>query len=85
MKQRLVGSWKCNKNSCQVSKNVVETDIFHSFLDKKFITTVIGSHVLIKVLSTSCCVRCVVGNITVKLMTNSDTSGIIIRITVGKV
>ena len=33
--ERLVGSRKCNKNCCQVCKNVTETEIFQSFVDKK--------------------------------------------------
>ena len=33
--KRLVGSRKCNKNCCQVCKNVTETETFHSFVDKK--------------------------------------------------
>ena len=33
--ERLVGSRKCFRNRCQVCKNVVETDTFQSFVDKK--------------------------------------------------
>ena len=33
--ERLVGSRKCNKNRCQVCKNVIETETFQSFVDKK--------------------------------------------------
>ena len=33
--ERLVGSRKCLRNRCQVCKNVVETDTFLSFVDKK--------------------------------------------------
>ena len=33
--ERLVGSRKCFRNHCQVCKNVVETDTFQSFVDKK--------------------------------------------------
>ena len=33
--ERLVGSRKCNKNCCQVCKNVTETEIFQSFVNKK--------------------------------------------------
>ena len=33
--ERLVGSRKCNKNCCQVCKNVIETDTFQSCFDKK--------------------------------------------------
>ena len=35
MGERLVGSKKCNKNCCQVCKNVIETETFQSFADKK--------------------------------------------------
>ena len=35
MEERLLGSRKCLRNRCQVCKNVVETDIFQSFVDKK--------------------------------------------------
>ena len=35
VEERLVGSRKCLRNRCQVCKNVVETDIFQSFVDKK--------------------------------------------------
>ena len=33
--ERPVGSRKCNKNRCQVCKNVIETETFQSFVDKK--------------------------------------------------
>ena len=33
--ERLVGSRKCNKNRYQVWKNVIETETFQSFVDKK--------------------------------------------------
>ena len=33
--ERLVGSRKCNKNRCQVCKNVIETETFQSFVKKK--------------------------------------------------
>ena len=33
--ERLVGSKKCNKNCCQVWKNVIETETFQSFVEKK--------------------------------------------------
>ena len=33
--ERLIGSRKCNKNRCQVCKNVIETETFRSFVDKK--------------------------------------------------
>ena len=33
--ERPVGSKKCNKNRCQVCKNVTETEAFQSFVDKK--------------------------------------------------
>ena len=35
VEERLVGSRKCLRNRCQVCKNVVETDTFQSFVDKK--------------------------------------------------
>ena len=35
VEERLVGSRKCLRNRCQVCKNVVKTDIFQSFVDKK--------------------------------------------------
>ena len=35
VEERLVGSRKCLRNPCQVCKNVVETYIFQSFVDKK--------------------------------------------------
>ena len=35
VEERYVGSRKCLKNRCQVCKNVVETDTFQSFVDKK--------------------------------------------------
>ena len=35
VEERLVGSRKCLRNRCQVCKNVVEKDIFQSFVDKK--------------------------------------------------
>ena len=82
--ERLVGSRKCDNNCWQVSKNVIETETFQSFVDKK-IYKIIDLHVVTNVWSTSCHVRYVVCNITVKLTMNSDTGGIIIRITIGKV
>ena len=36
MGERLIGSRKFNKNSCQVCKNVIETDTFQSFVDKVY-------------------------------------------------
>ena len=33
--ERLAGSRKCNKNLCQICKNVIETDTFQTFVDKK--------------------------------------------------
>ena len=33
--EKLVGSRKCNKNRCQVCKNVIETETFQYFVDKK--------------------------------------------------
>ena len=38
VEERLVGSRKCLRNHYQVCKNVVETDIFQSFADKKVYT-----------------------------------------------
>ena len=35
VQERLVGSRKCFRNPCQVCRNVVKTDIFQSFVDKK--------------------------------------------------
>ena len=35
VRERLVGSRKCNKNCCQVCKNVIETETCQSFIDKK--------------------------------------------------
>ena len=37
--ERLVGSRKCSKYRCQVCKNVTETEIFQSFIDKKIYKT----------------------------------------------
>ena len=35
VQERLVGSRKCLRNHCQVCRNVVKTDAFQSFVDKK--------------------------------------------------
>ena len=35
VEERLVGSRECLRNRCQVCKNVLETNIFQSFVDKK--------------------------------------------------
>ena len=35
VEEKLVGSRKCNKNGCQIWKNVIETETFQSFVDKK--------------------------------------------------
>ena len=78
----LVGSSKYNENCCQVCKNVIET--FNLLLIRKFTDSVLDLHVVINVWSTSCRVRCVLCNVTVKLMTNSDAGEIITRITIGK-
>ena len=77
--ERLVGSRKCNKNSCQVSKNVIETETFQSFVDKKGYK--INHRFTCRDKSLVYLLSCkyVVCNITVKLTINSDTSGIIIR------
>ena len=72
---RLLGSLKWNKNRCQVCKNVIETKTFQSFGDKK----------VYKINHSSCGVKYAVYNVTVKRTMNSDTGGIIIRITIGKV
>ena len=82
VEERLVGPRKCSKSRSQVCKNVIETDTF--LLIRRFIKSIVGLHVVINVWFTSCCVTYVVYNITVKLMTNSDTGGIFIRITTGK-
>ena len=82
--ERLGGSKKCNKNHCQVCKNVIETETFQYFADKK-IYKIRDLHVVTNVWSTSRHVRYVVCNIMVKLMMNSDTGGIIIRIRIRKV
>ena len=47
--ERLVGSRKCFRNRCQVCKNVVETDTFQSFVDKKVIRLITDLHVAINV------------------------------------
>ena len=36
MGERPVGSRECNKNCCQVRKNVIETDTFQCFTDKVY-------------------------------------------------
>ena len=58
---------------------------FNPLLTTRFIKSVIDLYVVINVWSNSCRVRCVVCNIAVKIMTNSDIGGIIIKITIGKV
>ena len=73
--ERLLGSRKCNKNCCQVCKNVIEAKTFQSFVDKK----------VYKINHSSCGVKYVVCNVTVKRTMNSDTGGIIMRIAIGKV
>ena len=82
--ERLVGSSKYNKNRCQVSKNVIETETFQSFFDKKVCKIdhrfTCSDKCQAYLLSCKVCGICMV-----KLTMNSDTSGIIIRITIGKV
>ena len=84
-RERLVGSRKCNKNCWQVCENVIETETFQSFVDKKVCKInhrfTCSDKCLVYLLS----YRYVVCNITVKLTMNSDTGRIIIRITIGKV
>ena len=48
-------------------------------LIRRFAKSIIDLHVVINVWSTSCRVRYVVRNVTVKLMTNSDTRRTIIK------
>ena len=50
-----------------------------------FAKSIIDLHVVTNVWSTSCRVRYMVCNITVKLTMNSDTDGKIITVTIGKV
>ena len=80
----LVGSRKCNKNRCLVCKNITETETFHFLLIRRFTKSIIDLHVVTNVWSISCHVRYVVYNTMVKLMMNSVTGEIIIRITIGK-
>ena len=83
--ERLVGSRKCFRNRCQVCKNVVETDTFQSFVDKKVYKInhrfTCSDKCLVYLLSCKVCD----GNILVKLLMSSDTDGTIIRIITGKV
>ena len=65
VKERLVGSRKCNKNRCQVCKNVIETETFQSFVDQKIYKINLDLDVVTNVWSTSCLV---------KLAMNSDTT-----------
>ena len=82
--ERLVGSMKCNKNCCQVCKKAIETETFNLSLTRRFTKSIIDLHVVTNARSTSFRVRYVVCNITVKLTMNSDTSGITMRIRIGK-
>ena len=72
---RLAGSRKCNKNPYKVCKNVIKTDTFQSFLDKK-VYKINHRFTSSNVSSTSCHVRYVVCDTTVKLITELGTSGI---------
>ena len=67
------------------SKKLQKLRYFNLLFIRRFIKSSIDLQVVINVWSTSCRVRYVVCNITVKLMTNSDTGVIIIRIIIGKV
>ena len=82
--ERLVGSRKCNKNRCHICKNVTKLTHFNLLLIRRFIKLIIDLNVVINIWATSCRVRYMVHNITVELLTNSDTGGIIIRITIAK-
>ena len=82
--ERLVGSRKYNKHRCQVCKNLIENETFQCSLIRRFTKSIIDLHIVTNVWSTSCHVRYVVCNITMKLKMNSDTGRIILRITIRK-
>ena len=85
VEERLVGSRIFLKNVCQVCRNVVETDIFESFVDKKVYKInhrfTCSDKCLVYLLSCKVCG----GNILFKLLMSSDIDGTIIRIITGKV
>ena len=56
VREGLAGTKKCNKNLCQVFKNLIETETFQSFVDKK-VYKIVALHVVINVCSTSCRVK----------------------------
>ena len=83
--ERLVGSRKFNENRYQVCKNVIETETFQSFVDKKVYKInhrfTCSDKCLVYLLSCKVCGM----KIMVKITTNSNTGGITIRVTIGKV
>ena len=79
--ERLVWLRRCLRNRYQVCKNVVETDNFQSFVDKKVYKINHRFACSDKCLFISYHVKFVDGNILVKLLTGSDIDGTIIRIT----
>ena len=85
VEERLAGSRKCLRNRCQVCKNVVETDIFQSFVDKKVSKInhrfTCSDKCLVYLLSCKVCG----GQYTVKLLMSSHIDGTIIKIITGKV
>ena len=67
------------------SKLLQKLTHFNLLLIRRFTGTIIDIHAMINICTTSCCVRYVVCSVTVKIITNLDTGGIIIRIKIGKV
>ena len=85
VEQKLFGPRKCDKNHCRVCKNVIESDTFQSFVDKKvckinYRFTRSGQYLVYP-----CPEMYVVCNITVKLMTILDAGGIIVTIAIGNI
>ena len=84
VEERLTGPRKCNKSRCQVSKYVMETEIFQSFVDKKVYKI---NHRF------TCSDKCLVYLLPCKVCgmqyncqtLDSDTGGIFIRITIRKI
>ena len=80
-----MGKGNVTKIVVKFAKMLLKLRHFNLLLIRRFTKSIIDLHVVTNVWSTSCHVRYVVCNITVKLTMNSDTGGIIIRITIGKV
>ena len=84
VRERLARIRKSKKKYCQVYKMLEKLTHFNLLLLRRFLKSVVDLPMMINFWPTFCRVRYVLCKIMVKLITNSDTGGILIRIRIGK-